>query len=120
MRNRTILLAVAVLVVTGLVWAGGDKSASYSPAEHAAKLQTKLGLTDQQTEQVKAVFEETSQKISAVKASGADEATIKAEKKKIKEGQSAKLKTILNTEQWAQYEQMLKDHEKAMQAQTKP
>lgn len=120
MRNRTIVLAVVLLLAATMAWAGGSKSGSYSPAEHAAKLQKKLGLSDQQTQQVQALFEEINQKVSALKASGADMATIKAEKKNIKAEQNAKLKTILTPEQWAQYEQMMAGHYKTREAKSKP
>ena len=120
MRHRTIVLAVVLLLAATMAWAGGEKSGSYSPAEHAAKLQKKLGLSDQQTQQVQALFEQTHEKISALKASGADEATIKAEKTKIKAEQNDKLKTILTPEQWAQYEKMMAEHYKAEKAKSNP
>ena len=116
MRHRIIVLTVIVLLAATMAWAGGGKSGSYSPAEHAAKLQKKLDLNNQQTQEVQALFEQTHEKISALKASGADEATFKAEKTKIKADQSDKLKSILTPEQWAQYEKMMQEHHKAKQA----
>lgn len=120
MRNRIIVLTVVLLLAATMAWAGGSKSGSYSPAEHAAKLQKKLGLSDQQTQQVQALFEETNQKVSALKASGADRATIKAEKKNIKAEQNDKLNSILTPEQWAQYEKMMAEHYKTKEAKSKP
>jgi hypothetical protein len=120
MRNRIIVLAVVMMLAATMVWAGDGKSGTYSPAEHAAKLQKKLGLSEQQTQQVQALFEQTHEKISALKASGPDEATLKAEKMKIKAEKHDKLKSILTTEQWAQYEKMMAEHHKAEQPKSNP
>lgn len=111
MQKRAFFIAVLILLVAGLAWAGGDKSeksGKYNPAEHAAKMQKELGLTNEQTEQVQTVFEETHAKIADLKASGKDEATIKAEKMKLKEAKQARLQEILTSEQWAKYQEMSK------------
>jgi len=112
MRTRILVLATVAVLAVGLAWAGGEGKAGQmmSPAEQAAKLKAKLGLSDAQTEQVRAVFEDIDRRIAELKASGQDAAVVQAGKKKLKEERAARLKAILTAEQYARYEQMKSGH----------
>ncbi|MBI2957055.1 MAG: hypothetical protein HYY26_07075 [Acidobacteria bacterium] len=115
MRRQMLVLALAVMVVSTLAWAhGGEKAKSgkMDPAAKAAMLKESLGLTDAQTEQVRAVFEETHKRYTELKAQGLTGEALMAEKKKLKAEQDAKLKSILNAEQWAKYEELRSQHER--------
>lgn len=106
MRNRVLALAVVSLLALGLAWAGEQgKAGSMGPAEHAAKLKAKLGLSDTQTAQVQAVFEDIQKRHAELKAKG--EPMAPEAKKKLKEERAARLKAILTAEQWARYQQMM-------------
>ncbi len=112
MRTRILVLATVAVLALGLAWAGGEGQAGKmaSPAEHAAKLKAKLGLSDAQAEQVRALFEDIDRRIAELKASGPDAAAIQEGKKKLKEERIARLKSILTAEQYARYEQMQAEH----------
>ena len=108
MHKRILILTVVVLVVAVLAWAGGNHAGKMmSPAEHAAKLQKELGLTDAQTQQVRAVLEESQPQMDALKERAAKGENVTAEKKKLKEERNAKLKAIFTAEQWTKYEQLM-------------
>lgn len=115
MRNRMFALVVVALLAVSVAWAGGEKGKS-SPASHAAKLQAKLGLTDAQTEQVRALMEETHSRWAELKASGQDEAEVKEAKTKLKEEYKARLKTILTEVQFARYQKMQAEYHRKKQA----
>jgi hypothetical protein len=110
MRNRFLAIAVVALLAASVAWAAGGgekaKSGKMDPAAKAAKLQEKLGLTDEQTAQVQDVYQETHDRYRELKASGLEGDALKAEKKKLIEQRNAKLKDILTAEQWAKYEEM--------------
>lgn len=117
MRKRMFVLVVVTLLSVGLAWAGGEKgkaAGKMDAAEHAAKLQAKLGLSDAQTGQVRAVFEDIAQRIAALRAQvQAGELSREAKheaKKQLKEERTARLKAILTPEQFAGYQQMLAEH----------
>ncbi|MGH9863473.1 MAG: hypothetical protein ACRD35_08625 [Candidatus Acidiferrales bacterium] len=115
MHKRILFLAMALVVVVGLAWAGGGEKGQMkqmTAAEHAAKLQAKLGLTDAQTQQVRALFEEFQPRLEALHARYEKGEDVKAEKSKLKEERTAKLKTILTAEQWTKYEAMMAEHAK--------
>lgn len=110
MRNRILILGVVLLLAATVAIAGGEQSkgAKMDPAAKAAQLQKDLGLTDAQTQQVKAVLEDTNKRIETLKTQGLAEPEMKAEKTKIKAEQDAKLKGIFTSEQWAKFEELRK------------
>lgn len=111
MRNRTLVLAVLLVFAVGLAWAGGDKAGQKKdPAAVAAKYQAKLGLTDAQTAQVRAVLEDTHQRYAALKTQGLDEARLREEKQKLMAEQDTRLKAIFTPEQFNQYQAMKAGH----------
>jgi len=115
MHKRILFLAMALVVVVGLAWAGGGQKGQMkrmTAAEHAAKLQEKLTLTDAQTQQVRALFEEFQPRLEALHARADKGEDVTAEKKKGKEERTAKLKTIFTAEQWTRYEAMMAEHAK--------
>jgi capsule polysaccharide export protein KpsE/RkpR len=111
MHKRTLLLAVVFLLATSLAWAGGGKG-KMDPAAAAAKLQAKLGLTDAQTTQVQALYEQTHQQWTALKARADGGEDISAEKKQLHQEKMSKLKSILTAEQFARYEELRAEHKK--------
>ena len=115
MHKRILFLAMALVVVVGLAWAGGAQKSQMkqmSAAEHAAKLQAKLTLTDAQTQQVRALFEEFQPRLDALYARAEKGEDVKAEKTKLKEERTAKLKAIFTAEQWTKYEAMMAEQHK--------
>ncbi len=105
MKNRILVLGVAVLLAATLAYAGGDsKGGKMDPAAKAAWFQKEFGLTDAQTQQVKALIEQTHARYEALEAQGLTEEAMKAEKTKLKADHDAKLKSILTAEQWAKFE----------------
>jgi hypothetical protein len=108
MRKSVALVAVMLVLALGVAWAGHDK-AKMTSAEKAAKLQTRLGLTDAQTEQVKAVLDEFAPRWDELMAKHKAGTDVSAEKKALREEQAARFKAIFTAEQWAQYEQMHSD-----------
>lgn len=114
MQKRILLAAVVLALVTGLAWAGGHKAqgAKKDPAAVAAKYQEKLGLTDSQTEQVRAVLEDIHQRYAALKARAAEGADIREEKKQLIADRDARLKAIFTAEQFARYQQLMAEYRK--------
>jgi len=114
MRKPIFLVAVVLVLAVGLAWAGSDKAQSgkMTPAEKAAKLQAKLGLSDAQTEQVKSVMKEFAPRWDALKAKHEGGADISAERKTLREEQQVRLKAIFTAEQWARYQEMQTEHHK--------
>jgi hypothetical protein len=115
MRKRTIILALAIVLVASVAWAGGGQKGQMAPmtaAERAAKLQAKLGLSAEQTEKVKAVYEEFDPRFNTLRTRMQAGEDVSAEKKQLKEEQNARLKTILTPEQWAKYEAMKSEQHK--------
>lgn len=106
MHKRILYLAVVLLLATSLAWAGGEKAHKKDPAAAAAKLQEKLGLTDAQTDQVRALFAQGHEQMMALKARGGDAESMKAERKRLHEERSTKLKAILTPEQWTRYQEL--------------
>lgn len=115
MRKPMFALVVISILAISVAWAGGEKGEK-DPAAKAAKLQAKLGLTDAQTEQVRALIERTNNRWAEIKASGQDEPAMKEAKKKLKEGYTSRLRAILTAEQFARYEQMIAEYERNKRA----
>lgn len=69
-------------------------------------LAQRLSLTDDQKAQLTPIFEERRQKMQALRSSNADPDQRRADMKKIMEESDAKIKPILNADQWQQYQQM--------------
>lgn len=111
MRKRMYVLAVITLLAVGVAWAHGEKAQAgkMDPAAHAAKLKAELGLSDAQTEQVKAALEDIHQRMAEVKAKAGEPGTMEA-KKKLKAERDARLKAILTPEQFARYQEMMAQH----------
>lgn len=105
MRNRMLTLVVVVLLAASVAWAGGEKSKS-DPAAQAAKLQAKLGLSDAQTAEVRALIEDAHSRWAELKASGQSEAAMSEAKKKLKADYNTRMKSILTEEQFARYQEM--------------
>ncbi len=106
MRNRILMVGVAVLLAATLAYAGGDqaKGGKMDPAAKAAWMQKEFGLSDAQTQQVKALIEQTHARYEQLEAQGLSEDAMKAEKTKLKADHDTKLKSILTAEQWAKVE----------------
>lgn len=111
MRKSVVLVAVMLVLALAVAWAG-DHGKKMTSAEKAAKLQTKLELSDAQTEQVKAVIDEFAPRWDALKAKHEGGADVSAEKTKLNEEQQARFKSIFNAEQWAKYQQMQAEYKK--------
>ncbi|MFQ5777799.1 MAG: hypothetical protein ACE5IP_07305 [Terriglobia bacterium] len=111
MRNRMFALVVVALLAVSVAWAGGEKGKKDS-ASQAAKLQAKLGLSDAQTAQVRALIEETHSRWAELKASGQDKAAMSEAKKKLKEEHNTRLKAILTEEQFARYQEMRAEYDR--------
>ena len=109
MRNRIFALVVVTVLALGVAWAGGEKG-RMDPASKAAKLQAQLGLTDTQTEQVRAVLEDSHKRVAELKASGQEPTAIRGAKKKLKEEREAGLKGIFTAEQFTRYQQIMAEH----------
>lgn len=111
MRKRMYVLAVITLLAVGVAWAHGEKAQAgkMDPATQAAKLKAELGLSDAQTEQVKAVFEEFQPRLAELKAKAGEPGAVEA-KKKLKAERDARLKAILTPEQFARYQEMMAQH----------
>ena len=69
-------------------------------------LAQRLSLTEDQKAQLKPIFEERHQKMQALRSSNEDQDQRRADMKKIMEESDAKMKPILNADQWQQYQQM--------------
>jgi len=121
MRNRILILGVMMLLAATVAIAGGEQSkgGKMDPAAKAASFKEKLGLTDEQTQKVQAVFEASQKRHDELKASGAQGDALAAEKKKIRTDEDAKLKEILSPEQWASLEKWRSEKPK-QQATDKP
>ncbi|HXE75387.1 MAG TPA: hypothetical protein VNN18_07110 [Candidatus Xenobia bacterium] len=120
MRNRILALGVVMLLAVSVAYAGGDsKGGKMDPAAKAAWFQKEFGLTDTQTQQVRALIEDTHARYEQVKTQGLSEEATKAEKTKIKAEHDAKLKSILTAEQWAKFEAYRAEHYKKEQASKK-
>ena len=103
MRNRILALAAVLLVALAVAWAGHGKG---DAAAQATELQSKLGLTDAQTQQVQALLQDTDRRWDELKATGGDEAAMAEGKKKLKTDYMARMKSILTAEQFARYEEL--------------
>ncbi|MGH9803584.1 MAG: hypothetical protein ACRD4D_00295 [Candidatus Acidiferrales bacterium] len=106
MRKSVVLVAVMLVLALGVAWAGEQGKAKMTSAEKAAKLQSKLGLNDAQTTQVKTVLDEFAPRWDALMAKKEAGTDISAEKKALREEQETRLKSIFSAEQWAQYQEM--------------
>ena len=106
MRNRILILGVIVLLAATVAIAGGEQSkgGKMDPAAKAAWMQKEFGLSDAQTQQVKALIEQTHARYEQLEGKGLSEEAMKAEKTKLKADHDAKLKSILTAEQWAKLE----------------
>ena len=113
MRKSVVLVAVMLVLALAVAWAGEQAKAKMTSAEKAAKLQTKLGLNDAQTEQVKAVIDEFAPRWDALKAKHEEGVDISADKAKLTEEQQARFKSIFTAEQWAKYQEMQAEYKKA-------
>ena len=69
-------------------------------------LAQRLSLTDDQKTQLTPIFEERHQKMQALRGSDESPDQRRADMKKIMEDSDAKIKPILNADQWQQYQQM--------------
>lgn len=114
MRKAVFLVAMVLVLAVGLAWSGEQKgqTGAMSPAEKAAKLQEKLSLTDAQTQQVRATFEEFQPRFEALYARAEKGEDVKAEKMKLKEERDAKLKAIFTPDQWTRYQALMAEHHK--------
>ncbi len=115
MRKPMFVLGVILLLAISVAWAGGEKGEK-GAAAHAAKLQAKLSLTDAQTVQVRTLMEESHSRWAELKASGYDEAGMKAAKKRLKEQYNTRFRTILTQEQFARYEKMNAEYKRNKRA----
>lgn len=111
MRKSVVLVAVMLVLALGVAWAG-DHGKKMTSTEKAAKLQAKLGLSDAQTGQVKAVIDEFAPRWDALMTKHEGGADVSAEKAKLHEEQQARFKAIFTAEQWAQYQQMQAEYKK--------
>lgn len=110
MRKSVVLVAVMLVLALGVAWAGekaGEKAKTkMTSAEKTAKLQTKLGLSDTQTQQVKSVIDEFAPRWDALMAKHEAGTDVSAEKKTLRDEQAARFQSIFTAEQWAQYQEM--------------
>jgi len=113
MRKPVVFVAVMLVLALGVAWAGEQGKAKMTSADKAAKLQTKLGLSDAQTEQVKAVIDEFAARWDEIKAKHEQGVDVSADKTKLYDEQNARYKSIFTADQWAKYEQMRSETKKA-------
>ena len=118
MRNRIFILGVVMLLAAAVAIAGGEQSkgGKMDPAAKAAMYKEKFGLTDEQTQKVQAVFEESQKRHGELKAGGLQGDALAAEKKKLKTEEDAKLKEILSAEQWTKLEAWRSEQQKPKEA----
>ncbi len=122
MRNRILILGVVMLLAaTTVAFAAGEQSkgGKMDPAGKAAMYKEKLGLNDEQTQKVQAVFEESQKRHDELKAGGLQGDALAAEKKKLKAEEDTKIKAILTPEQFASLEKWRAEKPK-QQAADKP
>ncbi len=115
MKKRFYVLAALLVFTTGMVWAANHHGhmQKMDPASHAAKLKAELNLTDQQTDQLRAVFQDMQQKMEAAKSKGqGSAASWKEQHEKLMADEDARLKTILTPEQYTRYQQLKAQHMK--------
>ena len=121
MKKRFFVLAFALAFVVGLAWAGDGHGQKMDVASHVAKLKAELNLTDQQTEKVRAVLEDThNRKMEAKKKAGGQEsAEFQEQVKKLMAERDARLKEILTPEQFTRYQDLQAKHAKERETQHK-
>lgn len=112
MRNRFLPLLVVVASFAGVTWAWQEKAPAgkKEPAGQAAMVKEKLGLTDQQAEQLQAVMQEFRERARALREkSGQNGPTpeMQEEFKKLREDRDARVKAILTPEQLERFQQMV-------------
>ena len=87
-----------------------EQAAPPNTAERQGKMldmmAQKLNLSDQQKDQLKPIFAERREKMQALRASGDRPMQKKQEAKSVMEDSDAKIKGILNADQWTQYQQL--------------
>lgn len=112
MRKRICGLIVAAVFAVGVAWAGNQHGQKMDVASHVAKLKAELNLSDQQTEQVKTLFEDTHKRKMALKAQTTDQKSPEAQEqyKKLMDEQDARMKEILTPEQLTKYQQLKTEH----------
>ena len=86
---------------------GQGRGMMMDPAARAGMLQKQLGLSDDQTLQVKAVFTDEQSKMQALRSSGGDPADMRPKMMAIREDSTAKLKGILTADQFTKYQEMM-------------
>ncbi len=136
MRNKALIVFVLVCLGALGVFAG-EKSAKPNAAEHAAKLQTELNLTTEQTAQVEKLFAEflptfeavharqkavreemmalhgdTEANAEALEVKRAEMQAIHAERKTLLDARRNQMQQILNEEQFAKFKEIEASHMK--------
>lgn len=114
--KRTIgRMAMVLLCCAGFVAAAGAQDTPpqgggrgmMDPARRAEMMQKQLGLSDDQTTQVKAVLTADSDKMKAARDSGGSQEDMRAQMMAIRKDEQDKLKTILTADQWTKYQAMM-------------
>jgi Spy/CpxP family protein refolding chaperone len=86
---------------------GQGRGMMMDPGARAGMMQKQLGLSDDQTTQVKAVFADEQSKMQALRSSGGDPADMRPKMMAIREDSTAKLKGILTADQFTKYQEMM-------------
>jgi periplasmic protein CpxP/Spy len=120
MRNylATSILALT-LAVSGAAFAQDAQNTAAAPDNNAAAAQTtnrgdrmfdqlsqKLNLNDEQKQQLKPIFAERRQKMTALRASSDSKSDKRKEAKQIMQDSDAKVKGVLTADQYTQYTQL--------------
>lgn len=122
MKKQILLLLLAVFAMNITIVAQtqqrqGDKTQVNAKAR-AEQMAKDLSLTDDQKQQVHALFEEQQAKMKELKASGStDQKANREVLKELRKGWDQKLETIIGTENMAKHRAMLE--EKAKEAKAK-
>lgn len=124
MKQRFGRMAAVLLCSAGMMMAAGARAQDappqgpppggmgrggmmMDPGRRAEMMKTQLGLSDDQTTQVKAVFADEQTKMQALRDSGGDPADMRPKMMAIREASTAKLKGILTADQFKKYEEMM-------------
>jgi Spy/CpxP family protein refolding chaperone len=81
------------------------------PVEHILKMKEKLGLTENQMEQLKKIGEDTREAMKALREKEGDRESKKDDMKKIRDAAKTKVEAVLTAEQKSKLAEMRKKHE---------
>jgi Spy/CpxP family protein refolding chaperone len=106
-------LLTALVLVAGPAWAQDqDRMKKHDPEEHVAKLQEELGLTAEQTAQVRAILAEQHAKFQELRGEGEDWESNREAFRQHREETHARIREVLNEEQRARLEELHAEFQK--------